>query len=580
MKGRVASQGMALAEAYPIHELVLEIAQRKAADPQSEMDRFQAAKDQCADQTLRLMNIAAQKDDNEVQEILDFQYLILEDTDFISKIESLIIDEGWNCEYAVGAASDTYRQRLLEMTDNDYLRERAADINDLTKRLLYELMGVSNDLLEPDGSYIAIAEDLAPSQISGMDESKLMGIVLEKGALTAHTVIIARSRGIPCLIETKGAMEQVTQGGSVLLDGFSGELHLSPDAQKLEQYDAYRARQRAEQRELEEYRDRETCTKDGFSMRVYANITSHRDVERLVQQGGEGVGLFRTELLYMESTGAPPSEEVQFEAYRKAAEALDGRPLIIRTLDVGGDKQIPYLGIPQEENPFLGYRAIRYCLEHRDLFYAQLSAILRASAYGKVQIMFPMITNLEELAVARKAVEQVMEDLSERNISFDREIKLGMMMETPAAAMDAERFAGKTDFFSIGTNDLTQYLFAADRTNEMVSKLNSYFQPSLLRAVNHIVRSAHVAGIEVDICGQAGEIPELVPLWIGMGMENLSVSISAITKVRQIICNADKLACEQLLGEVLDMDTEREVREKLSQVSVYEGGGGYDSKRA
>lgn len=564
MKGRAASPGMALAEAYPIHETAHEIVQKKAAEPQSELNRFLAAKDQCAGQILLLMEIPAQKENTEVQEILDFQLLLLEDTEFISKIEALIIDEGWNCEYAVKAASDTYRQKLLEMTDNDYLRERAADIHDLTKRLLNELMGISNDISEPNGPYIAIAEDISPSLLTGMDERKLMGIVLEKGAITSHTVIIARSRGIPCLIEAKGACTKVKQGARVLLDGFNGELYLAPDAKQSEKYEAYKTRQQAEQMELDEYLNRETCTRDGFCMKVYANITSHRDVERLMNQGGEGVGLFRTELLYMESADSPPSEEVQLDAYRKAAEALNGRPLIIRTLDAGGDKQIPYLGIPREENPFLGFRAIRYCLAHKDLFYTQLSAILRASAYGSVRIMFPMITKLEELNEARKAVGKVMEELSGRNVPLDCDIKIGMMMETPAAAMDAALFAAKADFFSIGTNDLTQYLFAADRTNGMVSDLNSYFQPSLLRAVNHIAESAHAAGIEVDICGQAGEVPELVPLWIGMGMENLSVSISAITRVRRIICNCKKKACEQLLSEVLTLDTEREVREKLS----------------
>lgn len=570
MKGRVASQGMALAEAFPIHELAFEIAKRKAADPQTELDRLRSAKNRCADQILMLMDISAQKKDAEVQEILDFQFLLLEDTDFISKIESLIVDDGWNCEYAVKAASDIYRQKLIEMTDNDYLQERAADINDLTKRLLNELLGISNDISEPKDPYIAIAEDLSPSLLSGMDEKKLMGIVLEKGAMTAHTVIIARSWGIPCLIEAKGALDKVKQGEQVLLDGFSGELHPAPDTQQMEEYETFIIQRKAEQMELDKYRNCETCTKDGFSMRVLANITSYRDVKRLIEQGGEGVGLFRTELLYMESADAPPTEEMQFDAYRKAAETLDGRPLIIRTLDAGGDKQIPYLNIPQEENPFLGFRAIRYCLENKDLFYTQLSAILRASAYGNIQFMFPMITNLEELAEARKAVERVMEGLYQRNVPFNRDIRIGMMVETPATAIDAERFAGKTDFFSIGTNDLAQYLFAADRTNEMVSNLNSYFQPALLRTVNHVAQSAHAAGIEVDICGQAGEVPELVPLWIGMGMENLSVSTSAITKVRRIICNCDKSVCEQLLSEILCLDTEREVREKLLQVSVYE----------
>lgn len=570
MRGRVASQGMALAGAYPISEQVLEIVQKKVSDIQSELERFQTARDKCSEEIILLIDISVQKEDVEIQEILDFQLLILEDTDFINRIEGLITEEGWNCEYSVKTASDTYRQKLLEITDNDYLRERAADINDLTKRLLSVLMGVSNSISEPNGPYIAVAEDISPSILSGLDEKKLLGIVLERGAMTAHTVIIARSRGIPCLIEAKGAMGLVEEGQPILLDGFNGELYHSPDEYQMKKYEEYRARQQAEQLELEEYRDRETCTQDGFSMRVFANITSYRDTERLIEQGGEGVGLFRTELLYMESSESPPTEAIQLSAYRKAAEALGERPLIIRTLDVGGDKQIPYLDIPREDNPFLGYRAIRYCLGHSELFDTQISAILRASAYGEIQIMFPMITNMEELIEAHGAVGRVMERLSKRNIPYNRNIKIGMMVETPAAAMDAERFAEKADFFSIGTNDLVQYLFAADRTNELVSNLNSYFQPALLRAVNHIAQSAHRAGIEVDICGQAGEAPELVPLWVGMGIDNLSVSTSEITKVRRIICGCNKGECEQLLSEVLNLNTAHEVRGMLSGISVYE----------
>jgi phosphotransferase system enzyme I (PtsI) len=556
---------MALAEAYPVAETLVEAAKEKTADPAGEWARFQAARERCADQITRLMENAEKNEDDDIRDILDFQYLILEDTEFLDKIEHMIFKDSWNCAYAVQTVLDIYQKKLQALTDNAYLRERAADVDDLGQRLLCELLGVENAISEPGGPYIAVAADLSPSRITEMDDKKLVGIVLEKGAMTAHTVIIARSRGIPCLIGAEGALERISAGTPALLDGFAGELYLDPDARQIEGYEAYAAERRAERALLLEYRHRETRTKDGFGMRVYANITSYKDVAGLLEQGAEGVGLFRTELLYMESKDAPPSEETQLTAYRKAAEALGGRPLVLRTLDVGGDKELPYLGIPKEDNPFLGYRAIRYCLDHRELFRTQLSAILRAGAYGNVQLMFPMIAKPEELALARAELALVMADLSARGVPYDRGIRIGMMVETPAAAMDAGRFADKVDFFSIGTNDLTQYLFAADRTNARISHLNSCFQPALLRAVNHLAECARAAGIEADICGQAGEVPELVPLWVCMGINNLSVSTPEITRVRRSICEADRGLCRRLLGRVLESDTEQAVRQALSQ---------------
>ena len=565
MRGRVASKGMAFAEAYPVYEPTIQVIQRKASNSQLELERFQSAKSRCSDKIMKLMDNYAENNDNEFRDILDFQFLILEDTDFIGDIERLILEDGWDCEYAVWAAADKCQKNLQKMTDNDYLQARAIDVGDLAKQLLCELMGVSYGISEPDVPYIAVATDLSPSQLTGMCAKKLVGIILEKGAMTAHTVIIARSRGIPCLIDTPGAMGSIEAGKPILLDGFDGSVYLRPDEHQIIKYGKYVEKIHEEQIILNEYRNKETRTKDGFTMEVYANITSHLDVGPLIEQGGEGVGLFRTELLFMETEGSPPSEELQFETYRKAAEELRGRALIIRTLDVGGDKEISYLGITKEENPFLGYRAIRYCLDHKDLFNTQLSAILRASAYGNIQLMFPMITTVEEITQARAAVRQVMAELSEKNIAYDEKIKIGMMVETPAAAVDANRFADKIDFFSVGTNDLAQYLFAADRTNAKVSNLNSFFQPTLLRMVNHIVECARGAGIEVDICGQAGEVPELIPLWIGMGIRKLSVSIPEITRIRHIICESDMSSCRKLLSEVLELDTEGEVQDQLAK---------------
>lgn len=559
MKGRMASAGMAYAAAALFGNKELKIERRWEEDAQLETARFEAACIQCM-RTLEEIMAGA---DEEAQGILDFQLLMLEDTDYLGRVRQIIREERCNAEYAVQQATRKYTDSLAGLTDNDYLRERATDVADLAGRLVGALMGAEGSQREPDADYIAVARDLTPSQVAAMDRKKLKGIVLERGGMTAHAVIIARSLGIPCLIEVTGALEGVGQGQMALLDTGEEVFLPGPDEEKLAHYRAYQEVRRRDGEELGTYRSVPTRTKDGKRMQVFANITSARDVPRVVEQGGEGVGLFRTELLYMEEESGPPDEEKQFQSYRRAAEGLQGRPLIIRTLDVGGDKKIDYLGIGQEENPFLGYRAIRYCLEHRALFKAQLSAILRASAFGKIKIMIPMITELRELRATQALLEEVKAELTAAGTSFDRDVALGIMVETPAAAFDAERFAREADFFSIGTNDLGQYLFAADRGNKQVGALNSYFQPTLLRVIDHIAACAHSAGIEIGICGEAGEAPQLIPLWIAMGIDELSVSIPGVTRVRRAICTSEEQACKRLLGEILSLDTAGEVEKRL-----------------
>lgn len=564
MKGKTASKGMAYAITYPIPRPEVCIEAHKAKSPKEELLRFESARAQCSEQLEKLINAAETGKNHEARDILDFQLLMLEDTDYIGKVEHAILKAGWNCEHAVDMASRSYQTYLRGLTDNPYLQERASDVKDLNDRLLELLNGKCKGVQEPNVPYIAVAEDLSPSQVMEMDDSKLRGIILEQGAMNAHAVIIARSRGIPCLIGVEGALSCLSNCKPVLLDAFQGVVIENPDSTALETYRKYSMKHVAEEEALEKYRKCQAKTLDGFQIKVFANITSWQETEALLHQGGEGVGLFRTELLYMQETQSPPSEAKQFRSYQKAAENLNGRPLIIRTLDVGGDKKIPYLGIPAEDNPFLGYRAIRYCLDHKDLFTEQLRAILKASAYGKCAVMFPMIATVDELQEARGLLEAVKDELRRKEILFDENIPVGMMVETPAAAEDATRFATMVDFFSIGTNDLTQYLFAADRTNGSVSKLNSPFQPILLRCIDKIVHSAHEAGIEVDICGQAGEVPELIPLWIGMGVDALSVSIPMIPKVRRLICLERQSSCRELVKTVLQLETEMAVREILS----------------
>jgi phosphotransferase system enzyme I (PtsI) len=584
VKGLIAAPGMAYASSQLISELKVDIEKRVVDDASSELARLKSAISDCIESVERLMEGMEGDVDPQTIEILDFQALMLEDTDFIGGIEKLISERLVNAEHAVKTASDAYISDLEKIEGNDYLRERAADVADLSQRLIAILSGADLSIEEPDGDYIAIGADIAPSRVAELDKRKLKGIILEQGGITSHCVILANSLGIPCLIRTAGILEAAQSGGAVLLDAESGEAIMDPGADRIRAYEEFVARDAENKASLREYANRASITPDGAQMKVFANITSKDEAENAANQGCEGVGLFRSELLFMaQSGGRPPSEERQYAEYAGAAKALAGKPLIIRTLDLGGDKQISYMDIGAEDNPFLGYRAIRYCLDHAEIFLPQIAAILRAGAgvgaaataaategasgdaatAGNVMMMFPMVTCMEELRKAKRLVELAKEDLSSRGLPYDRAMKVGIMVETPAAALDAEILAKEADFFSIGTNDLTQYLFAADRSNPKMVSLNSHFQPALLRAVHGIVTAAHRAGIEADICGQAAEVENLVPVWLAIGVDALSVSVPRASAVRKRICNTRKSACDELLVKVLQLETAQEVEKML-----------------
>ena len=561
MKGTVAVGGMALSQACLFLEGQADVSPHHVENTDAELQRLQTASALCAGELSALIESLRQNAVADQAEILDFQLLLLEDENYMGRIAGIVQGEQVNCEYAVARHSRLYREELSAL-DNPYLNERAADISDIEQRLLRALSRRGKAAL-PSHPVIAVAQDLTPSQVVELGHGKLEGIILEKGGLSSHCVILARSMGIPCIIGAAGVLAQVEQGQPVLLDAEAGEVLLSPDEEAVRRYRQYQEAKQRERQSLEQFRCGKTATADGRTMKVYANITSHLEVPGILEQGGEGVGLLRTEMLYMEQD-APPDEETQFSFYSAIVKGLAGRPLIIRTLDVGGDKSIPYLGIPPEENPFLGYRAIRYCLDHPEIFKPQLAAILRAAALGPVRLMLPMVAAAGEVVRAKEIVAAVRRELEDRGTAAGP-VPVGIMVETPAAAVMADQLAGLVDFFSIGTNDLTQYLFAADRNNPRVASLNSYFQPALLRMVERICRCAHEKGIEVGICGQAGEVEQLIPLWVGMGVDELSVSIPSIPRVRRRISRCDTAACRELAGRALACISEAEVRKEVEQ---------------
>lgn len=561
--------GMAKAKTYLLDEDTFLIEKRIVDDPEEEYQRFLAAKEVCAVQLEEIMGAMPEYMAADNREIFDYQLLLLEDKGFLGLIQSAVQNEQVNCEYAVEIAVRKYIE-LFENMDNDYLKQRTIDMVDIARRLNAILMGKEQKTLSGivEDSIIAAA-DLTPSQTAGINRERVKGILLERGGSSSHSVIIARAMDIPCIVGIAGLLDQAVHGEIVIMNGATGEVITNPTKEQTSEYEAYAAADKLERQNLEQYKKCSTQTLDGIKMQVYANITSENDVTALLENGGEGVGLFRTEFLYM--TGKTlPSEELQYQVYSSIAKNLKERPLIIRTLDAGGDKNIGLLGIEKEENPFLGYRAIRYCLDHPELFKTQISAILRAGAWSNTSFMVPMIATIDEVRRTRALAEEVKAELEKKEIPHAKIIRMGMMVETPAAAFDAERFAKEVDFFSIGTNDLTQYLFAADRMNQRVSGLNSYFQPTLLRAIKYICECGKQNGIEVDICGQAGEIPALIPLWVAMGIDNLSVSIPSIPKVRKIICETRRSDAMEVMKKALLLDTAQDLEKFIRQQFSHE----------
>lgn len=562
MIGIGAVDGMAMAKIYIVNENNSKVEELYIEDSEKEFKRFLDAKEASAGQLRKIMESAFETLGKENAEIFDYQLLMLEDDDFLNRIKDIIEEKKINAEYALDIVSREYIE-MFKNIDNDYLKERTTDIEDMVKRITFALSDkelITLSIIKED--VIVAAEDLTPSQTAGINKNRVKGIILEKGGKSSHSVIIARSLGIPCIVGISNLLNNITGGEFAIINGETGEVFLSPGEEEISSFKEYENLLQKEKAELDKYITCESKTIDGFEVKIFANITSENEVASLLLNGGEGVGLLRTEFIYMLGD-TPPSEEIQFGNYANIAGLLQGRPLIIRTLDAGGDKDIPYLNIPKEENPFLGYRAIRYCLENKELFKTQISAILRAGIHGNVELMIPMISTIEELRKTKEIIGEVKDELLQKGIEHAEGIRLGMMVETPAAAFMADKFSKEVDFFSIGTNDLTQYLFAADRMNGKVAHLNSYYNPALLKTVRYICECANAVGIDVDICGQAGEIPELVPVWVGMGITNLSVSIPSILKVRRLICKTDKLKAVELVDVILSLDTAQEVETYL-----------------
>lgn len=564
MIGIGVSPGIGMGKVIIKKEPIIELKKKNIDNPEKEITKLDAAREKGKEQIEALYHHAFNTIGKKEAGIFRAHRMILEDPDFFGQIESKIKDEQVNAEWAISEVANFFID-MFESMEDEYMRERAADIKDVTGRLIRIALGVEEtDLSNLSEEIIIVAEDLTPSDTAQMDKEKVIGFITEIGGKTAHSAIMARTLEIPAIVGLEKATELISDGDYVILDGDTGVVIINPDQKVIEEYSRKRENYIDFKKKLEEMRGQRSITRDGFKVEIAANIGTPKDVEGVLSNDGEGVGLYRTEFLYMDRDRLPTEEE-QFEAYKEVAVRLEGRPVVIRTLDIGGDKELSYLPLPKEMNPFLGYRAIRLCLDQRDIFKTQLRALLRASAYGNIKIMFPMISAIEELRQAKSILEDVKKELRTKGMKFNENIEVGIMIEIPAAAIMSDLFAKEVDFFSIGTNDLIQYTTAVDRGNRQIAYLYNEFHPALLRLVKTVVDNGHKEGIWVGMCGEVAGNPHLIPVLIGMGLDEFSMSASSMLRARWIINNLNKSKMESLVEKILDLPTAEEVKELITQ---------------
>lgn len=564
LNGTAASDGIGIGKVLIIEEHSLEYTPKTVTDTDAESERFKKAVDVFCENTVAQAESLRKSTGDKEAEILEGHIQIIKDPYLCGEIEKLILD-GQCAESALEHMCDMFIA-MFSAADDELTKQRAADVKDIKTGVLSVLLGVQEVKISdaPKGTVI-VANELTPSMTAGINKENIAGIITETGGKTSHSAILARALEIPAVLSVNGAVSKLSAGQQVIVDGSEGAVIESPDEVQIEHYTQMRNAFLNERRELEAYRGRKTVSASGEEYELFCNIGKPEDAVKAVDCDGEGVGLFRTEFLFMDRSSIPTEEE-QFEAYKKAALILKGKSLIIRTLDIGGDKDLPYLGLAKEENPFMGFRAIRYCLKNRELFKTQIKAILRASAFGDIKIMFPLVTTVDELRAGKALVEEVKAELRQNEIKFNENIQIGVMMETSSAAVIADLLAKEADFFSIGTNDLTGYTMACDRGNSDVSYLYSALQPSVLRLIKYIIECGVKNGISVGMCGEAAANRMMIPLLISFGLTEFSVSAPSVLRVRKTISGWTKKEADEVAEKVMSMATEKEVCEYLKTV--------------
>ncbi|HFQ2414679.1 TPA: phosphoenolpyruvate--protein phosphotransferase [Staphylococcus aureus] len=564
IKGIAASDGVAIAKAYLLVEPDLTFDKNeKVTDVEGEVAKFNSAIEASKVELTKIRNNAEVQLGADKAAIFDAHLLVLDDPELIQPIQDKIKNENAN---AATALTDVTTQfvTIFESMDNEYMKERAADIRDVSKRVLSHILGV--ELPNPsmiDESVVIVGNDLTPSDTAQLNKEFVQGFATNIGGRTSHSAIMSRSLEIPAIVGTKSITQEVKQGDMIIVDGLNGDVIVNPTEDELIAYQDKRERYFADKKELQKLRDADTVTVDGVHAELAANIGTPNDLPGVIENGAQGIGLYRTEFLYM-GRDQMPTEEEQFEAYKEVLEAIDGKRVVVRTLDIGGDKELSYLNLPEEMNPFLGYRAIRLCLAQQDIFRPQLRALLRASVYGKLNIMFPMVATINEFREAKAILLEEKENLKNEGHDISDDIELGIMVEIPATAALADVFAKEVDFFSIGTNDLIQYTLAADRMSERVSYLYQPYNPSILRLVKQVIEASHKEGKWTGMCGEMAGDETAIPLLLGLGLDEFSMSATSILKARRQINGLSKNEMTELANRAVDCATQEEVIELVN----------------
>ena len=560
-KGIAGSSGYGVGKVVIISDAKPEYENRTITDTDAEIKRYDDAVAAFTEKTHAMAEAMKESVGEHNAEILEGHILLLTDPG-MEEITKGSIMSGTCAEAAFESTCDMFAG-MFQMADDELTRQRATDIGDIKVRMLKILTGTPDmNISEVPAGTILVAEDLTPSMTAGIVKENVAGIITAVGGKTSHSAILARALEIPAVLSVDGIVDKVSDGMTAVVDGCDGICILDPSQEEIEKYQAKREKYLSDKALLEVYRGKDTVTADGVKVHLYGNIGNPEDAKQVAACDGEGVGLFRTEFLFMGASELP-SEEEQFQAYKAAAETMEGREVIIRTLDVGGDKDIPYLGLEKEDNPFLGFRAVRYCLQNKDSYRVQLRALLRASAFGDIKIMVPLVTCVDEIRSVKALVKELMAELDAENIAYNKDIQVGAMIETPSASLIADLLAKEADFFSIGTNDLTQYTMAVDRGNAKVAYLYSAYNPAVLRSMKNIIEAANAAGIMVGMCGEAAADPLLIPLLISFGLGEFSVSATSVLATRGTIAKWSKAEADELTAKALSLATETEVAELL-----------------
>ena len=543
LQGIAASDGIAIAKVYTLTEPDLSFTKISVEDTDKEISRLEEALVVSTKEIELIKETALKNLGEEEAQVFEAHLMVLSDPELVGQVKDAITSQKVNAEHALKEVSDMFISIFAGMEDNPYMQERAADIRDVSKRILANLLGVK--IPSPatiKDEVVVVAGDLTPSDTAQLNRQYVKAFVTDIGGRTSHSAIMARSLEIPAIVGTKEITSLAKDGDLIIIDGLSGDVFLNPSEEVVTEYRAKAEAFAAQQAEWEKLKDADTFTKDGHQVELAANIGTPKDLEGVIHNGAEGVGLYRTEFLYMDSHDMP-TEEDQFEAYKAVLEGMNGKPVVVRTMDIGGDKELPYLPLPHEMNPFLGYRAIRISLNEPEMFRTQLRALLRASVYGKLRIMFPMIATLNDFRGAKALLLEEKAKLVAEGVAVSDDIQVGIMIEIPAAAVLAHQFAKEVDFFSIGTNDLIQYTMAADRMNERVSYLYQPYNPSILTLIKHVIDSAHKEGKWAGMCGEMAGDQTAVPLLVGLGLDEFSMSASSVLKTRSLI---SKLTLEDM----------------------------------